>query len=151
MKNKDELYALINTHVVEITEQVAGLELSESHPVELKDLCTVHLAVRGSYQLDLFLYADKKTMEHIASNMKKSPVVEEEIKLYTVEFFNILGGRIVSKINRQYKQSARFTPPAFFAERVEHNIDDKDVLTLFYRHSSGNVKVEGQFAKCENF
>lgn len=148
MENREEIYQIINRNVLEISKKVAGILLSQSCPVEMMETHALHLSAVGTYQFDLYLRTDKRTLEHIASNMKKAPATEEEIMLYTIEFFNILGGRIVSTINRNYGQSARFRPPVFSTEEVP-NVDLDQALTLFYRYRDSNVKIEGRFVNKE--
>lgn len=147
MQGRDEIRCIINDNVSEITSHMTGITLIESQPVEIPDAYTIHLCAKGSYQFDLYLQTDIKTLAHIAGQMKRGPVTSEEIPMYATEFFNILGGHIVSKINRLYQQTARFKPPVFFSDDFRINEVQEDTLIFYYRYLDGGVKVEGQFSK----
>jgi len=147
MQDREEIRCIINDNVSEITSRMTGITLIESQPVEIPDAYTIHLCAKGSYQFDLYLQTDIKTLTHIAKQMKRKPVTSEDIPMYATEFFNILGGRIVSKINRLYQQTARFKPPVFFSDSFRLYDIQEDTLIFYYRYLDGNVKVEGQFSR----
>lgn len=147
MQETNGIYEIIHSDVMEIADKVAGISLTRSQPVEIEDAYTIRLSAKGTYHLDLYIHADKKTLEKIASNMKRSPAAAEEIQPYLSEFLNILGGRIVSKINQLYQQSARFTLPVFMDHSAEQEPCPEDSLSLFYRFQGGLVKIEGHFVQ----
>lgn len=145
--DKNSIYEIIRSDVLEITSKVAGITLVQSPSVEISDAYTLRLSAEGanSYHLDLYLYADLETLKKIAGNMKRAQASAEDIPLYTVEFFNILGGRIVSRINRLYKQSARFMPPVLLDYRDGPENNNGSKLALDYRFQDGAVKILGHF------
>lgn len=140
-----EICELINNDVLAITNQVAGISLTQSQPVDIHEAYTLSLSANGSYNLNLCLHADKKTLEKIAANMKRSPAAGDEVQMYVIEFFNILGGRIVSRINRVYQQSARFSPPELSDCKMGKACCEENCFSLHYGFSDGSVKVSGNF------
>ena len=134
---------MINTDIISITSQVAGISLARSQPIDIADANTISLSAKGAYQLNLFLYADWKTLAEIAGNMKHMPAAQEEIPIYIVEYFNILGGGIVSKINRRYRLSARFTSPVFWDHKICYEGDEGEHVSFYYHSQHGAVKVAG--------
>lgn len=144
MVEPKELSQIIHSNVLEISRQMAGIILVPSEPVDMADADVLHLATSGEYQLNLYLCTDKKITQQIASNMKHGPAMREEMPLYAAEFFNILGGHIVSLINRRYKKAARFRPPVW--EKSYRQGENRKAVSLFYHWPEGNLKVEGCFA-----
>ncbi len=147
MQDRDQIRCIINDNVSEITSHMTGITLIESQPVEIPDAYTIHLCAKGSYQFDLYMQTDMKTLVHIASQMKRAPASAQEIPMYATEFFNILGGRIVSKINLQYQQTARFRPPVFLADPICMDAIQGNTMIFYYRYLDGGVKIEGKFSQ----
>lgn len=137
---------IIHNDMLAITNQVAGIALEEIHPTSIQDAYTLHLTAKGTYDLNLFLYADKDTLQKIADNMKRSPATENEVSLYVMEFFNILGGRIVSRINKLYQQNARFAPPKIQNCRVGVVDSHEHSFSLHYGFQDGSMEVSGDFS-----
>ncbi len=147
MNNKDRICQIIDANVLEITRKITGIILTASQPMKVPNTQTLYLCAKGSYQLDLYLHADKDSLKHIACTMKHDSVTEEEIPLYTTEFFNILAGKIISTINQLYKQSARFRPPVFSNVELHPSGEPGESLILHYQYSNdciGNLSIEGK-------
>ncbi len=140
---QDDIFQMINKDIISITNQVAGISLAQSQPVDIANANTLSLSAKGSYQLNLYLYANWETLAEIAGNMKHMPAADEEIPMYTVEYFNILGGGIVSKINQRYQLSARFTPPVFWDHKICHKGSEGEQASFYYYFQHGAVKVTG--------
>ena len=137
---------IIHNDMLAISKQVAGISLEEIHPAGIQDAYTLHLTAKGTYDLNLFLYADKDTLQKIADNMKRSPATETEVSIYVMEFFNILGGRIVSRINKLYQQNARFAPPKIQNCRVGVVDSHEHSFSLHYGFQDGSMEVSGDFS-----
>ncbi len=141
---------MIHNDMLAITRQVAGISLEEIHPAGIQDdAYTLHLSATGSYDLNLFLYADKDTLQKIADNMKRSPATDSEVSMYVIEFFNILGGRIVSRINKLYQQNARFAPPKIQNCRVGIVDSHEHSFSLHYGFQDGSMEISGDFSSIQ--
>lgn len=149
MWDMDRVRDIIDTNMVDFSARVAGLALTPAPPGEIPGAWCICLSVKGTYQFRLLLHAGKGTLEDIAQRMKRAPASEEDIPLYAMEFFNILGGRIISEINQKFRQSARFTPPAFLHLPPAQTGGDCS-LTLFYRYGqAGRITVEAELSADE--
>lgn len=147
VENPKDLFQIFHCNVLEITRQVAGISLTPSPSVEISNAAVLYLSAFGGYQMELYLYTDKETMTRIAQNMKREPAAKSETLLYAAEFFNILGGHIVSRINRAYGRTARFKPPVCLDERCRCcGSGSERAMSLSYRWTGGNVRIEGKFA-----
>ena len=143
---QDDIFQMINTDIISITNQVAGISLAQSQPVDIANANTLSLSAKGTYQLNLFLYASWETLAEIAGSMKHMPAADEEVPMYTIEYFNILGGGIISKINRRYQLTARFTPPVFWDHKICHKEGEGEQISFYYRFQHGSVIVTGNIA-----
>ena len=144
MSEFKELFHLVRHNIVDVSRQLTGVSLEEAYLRHMPDADVLYLAVAGDYFLDMYLYMDKRISVNIARSMTRGYAAGTEAILYTAEFFNILGGRIVSEINRRYKKSARFKPPVLLTEH-ESKQCEKQMMDLFYRWADGSMKIELQF------
>jgi len=100
--------------VCEITEQMAGIQLSQEQDPKCAVLRTpmhgVCALIGGDYTLDMHFFAEKDLFERLARNMLGEEPSEEDVQDYAMEFFNTLCGRFISEIINETHVKIRLTP-----------------------------------------
>lgn len=118
MWDKDYIYNLVNETVINVTKRVAGITLSPS-PESAEnfdaDWSVIKISISGMENECSFYYrAQPHVYRAIAEFMKRRPLEsDEDMEVYIKEYFNILCGRIVSRLNRETKSSMRFGLPIY--------------------------------------
>lgn len=142
------LKEIMDEETQQITQKMAGIQLK---PVEreLEDnghLSSLSAQVDGHYTLSLVYHAEDTLLRSIAERMKRSDVAnEEEVAMYTKEFFNILCGRIVSRFNNAAKTSGRFGIPKYVRGVYMSDLHPSDVIEICYHSCDGNARIWGAF------
>lgn len=143
-----DLKQIMDEATQEITQKVAGIKL-EPAMANLEDngnLRSLTAEVNGHYKLTLAYHAEDTLLRTIAEHMKRDKVDnEEEIAVYTKEFFNILCGRIVSRFNQTAKTTGRFGIPAYVKGVYVSDLHPSDVIEVCYESEDGNARIWGAY------
>lgn len=143
---------IIEKNITDISLGIIGVNVEKcGEQGDEKESYTIHLGTCGEYNLDLYMTADLDTLRNIAAKMKRCMPADDEISMYVTEFFNIIGGRIVSEINKSFGKKAVIRPPIFSDNKIPQIKDDKSVLTFFYSFEEGRFKIEGHLDKIKDF
>lgn len=152
MENSNKIRNIIEKNILEISSGVIGVNVEKCGKENDKtESFTIHTKATGEYSLDLYMRADLDTLRQISAKMKRQPPKDEEISMYVTEFFNIMGGRIVSEINKSFGKKAMIKPPDFSEENIPKPVSGKSVLTFYYSFAEGKFKVEGHLDEHGNF
>ena len=152
MTNPEMIRDIIEKNILNISRGIIGVNVEKcSEQSDKAESFTIYLETSGEYSLSLYMRADMDTLRSIAAKMKHSIPGEEEISMYVTEFFNIMGGRIVSEINKNFGKKAMIKPPVFSNDNIPQILDDKSVLTFYYSFAEGKFKIEGHLDKLKNF
>lgn len=146
------LYKVIDEAAVDITKRMAGVELKPGKRKSLEDTGVIRIRTTGTYDLSLSYVASASVFQAIADSMKRAPAVDmEDVSVYVKEYFNILCGRIISRINRETKHSARFGLAEFeYPFQTPAEPDGEILIELTYEFDSmGMLTIVGA-SKCFN-
>lgn len=121
-----DLSNIVDTAVTDISKRVAKLEFTKAETTDFKGdkICSLVTTAKGDYDLTVILYAGSQVLRAIAVNMKRGVAVsDEDIVIYTTEYFNILCGHIISMINTLNKKKARFGVPQIMRGMYQEALD----------------------------
>lgn len=117
MMTESNVEKIFDAAVRDISRKVGKLEVidgPDDSSEKFRFPYTVYVTTTGEAPEVLAFSADKEVLRTIAQNMMHgAEVSEEDIRICTMEFFNILCGNVVSSINRMYKTGIRFSIPDF--------------------------------------
>lgn len=140
---------IVNNAVTDITLRVAGIDLknrTEKGFDETHKISTLSVVAVGNCKITIVYNAEDRLLQTIAEKMKRGPVEEdEEIEMYTKEYFNILVGHIVSCINRRTKSSMRFTIPSFSRGVYSIGDDQEGFLEICYESDNGDARMQSVY------
>lgn len=104
----------LTTTAVDITHRVAGLDLapSEMPPLAPDQVLSLSIKTTGDFQIVLVLCAQREVLEEITKHMKRqSDVTLGDLEIYGGEYFNILCGCFISRLNNSFHAKTRFHIP----------------------------------------
>lgn len=142
-----EVGTILDTVMKDISARVAGLTVQNVSEKEIgtkisSEPYSLIIDTRGDYDMRIILSADAHVMQTITKNMKRGrEVAEEDIPIYSGEFFNILCGHIVSTVNTQNKKKASFGIPKF----IKGSYPETDIGNsqhYFYKCQEGAMELE---------
>lgn len=111
---QQQLEALLDDAVREVTEQLSGVCLSPGGEPPGEDLCTVFIAFRRGFRSSLSLRADTALLARIAQEaMGAETVTPQDLEDFIKEYFNVLCGHIAAILYRNTKIAARLSVPLF--------------------------------------
>lgn len=142
---------VLDTAVKDITKRVAKFDMvpAECAVPDAGDSNSLVTTANGDYQLTIVFYAPNRVLQAITENMKRGKISDaQDIEIYTVEFFNILCGHVVTAMNNSIHASARFGIPRLV--KGPYGPDGADPPgarreDLFYQSSFGPVQVSTIF------
>ena len=110
-----DISEIIDKSVKDISKRVAKIDVSKEKINLLGKLetpYTIFSAINGDYQIILSFCTDRAVLKAIAENMMHGKELnEDEVLIYTSEYFNILCGHVVSSINREFYLKSSFSVP----------------------------------------
>lgn len=111
---QQQLEALLDDAVREVTEQLSGVRLSPGGEPPGEDLCTVFIAFRRGFRSSLSLRADTAVLTRITQGaMGTETVTPQDLEDFIREYFNVLCGHIAAILYRNTKIAARLSVPLF--------------------------------------
>lgn len=138
------LQNLVNDTVIRITKKMTGVSMqaveapanrSRHNPV-LKILITDG----GRGQVTALYSTSNSAFHKIADGMKRRPVEDEaEMVVYIKEYFNVLCGNIISRINREKKASFRFGVPSYHEQGFEKS--ENPFIEMVYDMDGGRIRI----------
>lgn len=147
METDADIEKILDDTVRDITKRLANIELKKADwsQSDLNDVASLYTATTGSYKITVVTHAETRLLRYIAEKMARRTVDEpEDVEMYSKEYFNILCGHIISKINQKTKSSARFGVPHF--RRGFYVVEDCPgiVLEVSYQSDEGGLQVQGR-------
>lgn len=98
----------------EVTEASAGISLVRGEAEPGEHICTVHIGFRRGFQSSLSLRADAALFARLSRSMlHQEQITAQDLEDVAKEYFNVLCGHIVSRLFRETRVPARFSPPVF--------------------------------------
>ncbi len=150
MESEIDIQEILDDAVRDITKRLAGIDLERAHSSLLddedEDVASLYTATTGSFQIKVVCHAQTRLLRYIAEKMARRPVEDSEMEeVYVKEYFNILCGHVISKINRLTNGSARIGIPEYY--RGFYVVDDypDGLLEVSYKSIAGNFQVESRY------
>lgn len=147
--DKDYLYNVVNETVIKVTQKMIGVTLKPSfcalEDME-KDWAAIRLVLTGldSGCFSFYYRAQPQVYRMIAEKMKGQPIVDtQDMEMYLKEYFNILCGQIISRINRETKSSMRFGIPTYHEKGIDLAADPAVRICYECMGKDGTVSITG--------
>lgn len=151
MTDQENFERIVDCTVRDITKRMSGIHLirTDKEPWTLDNaVSSLVTEVAGDYSFTVTCCADNKLLHTIAEHMKRSPVSDDEVGIYTTEYFNTLCGHVVSQINHLNQASARFKVPQFI--EGPDNAHKDAFFDIHYESVDGKVSVQGFMTAASN-
>ncbi len=149
----ESIQELMDEVVKEMTKKMAGIDLERtSTDVLPRDgkVSALIAEVSGTDGFTLVYNAEDALLWEIAQNMKHRPVADmDEVGEYTREYFNVICGHVISRLNLKTKSSLRFAMPQYLPFPFVGK-DKEDALVLYYQSGKGSARVQGVYANNAN-
>lgn len=144
MWSNQHLHDIVNETVVSVTKKLADLELSpcleENEGERGWAVLRINITGLGDDDFAFFFRAKPRIYYAIAERMKRAPIEDvNDLEIYVKEYFNILCGNIISRINRDQKTSMRFGIPDYYADGVVSEMPP--LMKVFYECVDDNVSI----------
>ncbi|MCI8501076.1 MAG: chemotaxis protein CheX [Oscillospiraceae bacterium] len=99
----------------EVTEQESGIRLRMGSTPPDGELCTVSIPFTRGFHSILSLCAETGLFARLTQGMMRGgTVTPQDIEDFSKEYFNVLCGRIVSRLYQETKVPYRFGIPTFY-------------------------------------
>lgn len=111
---QERLTEIFDQLVREVTRREAGISLAPGTDEPTGEFFTVYTVFERGFNTCLSLSADASMFVRLTqSMMQKEDVTRQDVEDFAKEYFNVLCGHIVSRLFRETRIPARFSPPAF--------------------------------------
>lgn len=154
MEETVDLYEILDNAVKEVTKKVAKMDFINAGASEIDagHSSSLVTTAQGDYILTIIFQTSDSVLRGITQNMKRgADVNDDDIPIYAAEYFNILCGHVVSRMNRKAHTDARFgIPQVIKGGYMEGTEQGKKRQALFYCCALGTVKVETFFEVLDN-
>ena len=149
MWTNKQLEGIVNDTVVSVTKRLAGISLFPCDTVSDCDdasWAVLKIAITGLDENNFSFYyrAPSHVYKAIAEHMKQGEVENaEDMEIYLKEYFNILCGNIISKINRAINTSMRFGIPDYYDQGVI--TEQTQLMKVCYecQDAAGRISITG--------
>lgn len=144
MLTEQNLLEITDTAVKDISQRVAKLDMqrTEIADIDSTDSSSLVIVADGHYPLTLVLYAGKRVLRAIGEHMKREEIVDDdEISIYTTEFFNILCGHVITMLNNRSHTETRFGIPHMQNGLYSLLPPNRLMQKLFYHSCYGSVVI----------
>lgn len=153
LETEQDFQKILDNAIRDITKRIAGIDLETANwpQDENGDVASLYTVTKGSYRITVVYHAETRLLRYIADKMARRPVEDpEDMEMYAKEYFNILCGSIVSKINQITNSSARFGIPqycrGFYAAEDYPGV----VLEVSYRSIAGGLQLQSCYSGGED-
>lgn len=111
---RENLAEIFDEVTCEITRQVVGIQLCPGGKEPEGEVYTVYITFDKGVHSCLSLCAEKAMLVRLTKNsILTEEVAPQDVEDVTKEYFNVLCGRIVSRLLQKTKTPVRFSVPAF--------------------------------------
>lgn len=137
----------LSPFIFDIFKRLADISLEENPKASLQSQAARIFMIQTSGDLEMLITmkADKAVYASITEHMaRKIEIDEDDIKDYVGEFFNILCGRMISAVNREYKTSIHFGIPRMNKQKEFTGQSDSDnsIISFYYECRYGTIVIQ---------
>ena len=116
MWTEPELFQIFDSALKDISKRVAKMEVVScpgTASLSAQESWSLFSKTAGDYPITVVFRTNSSVLKAITYNMKRRPddITQEEISVYTKEFFNILCGHVISAVNQATGATAFFQVP----------------------------------------
>lgn len=127
--SQKELSQVFDQVTREVTKNMAGIHLYKGEVPQGEDLCTVYAEFKGGFRSSLSMCVDTAMCTRLTQNfMRRKEVTLRDVEDFTKEYFNVICGKIVSKMFQVTRVASRFSIPVFFYGRYEPENQQNDFV-----------------------
>lgn len=140
--SKADMLQLLERAFMEITQKVAGFQVNPTvtMKVDVANCQSLLLRTSGDYTATLVLKAEDHIFYEIACSMKRNrEITQDDLAVYTTEYFNMLCGYLVSHLNHRTGMKARFGIARLVKEEGVSGLFEGEAVQLFYECPYGQM------------
>lgn len=144
--NYDDVYCIFEEAFVKITNQLVHISLeSDSTPCSLSGkVYTGVIHTRGPFEAGISCCMEESLYQAVLNGMTNGKEVSSrETVLYTTEYFNIVCGNAISRINNKIKAPSRLHVPLVVEDGTDVQLLDsaESEKVLYFKSNNGVMKV----------
>lgn len=144
--DKAAMIQLTDKAICRMTDQIAKIQVVRTCTSEFDSVecCSLVLKTSGDYEALLILSAEDTVFREIARRMKRADkLTQEDITVYTTEYYNMLCGFLISHLNHTLGLKSRFGIAQLMKECYIRNTYTKDgYIKLFYECPYGKLEFQ---------
>ena len=111
---RERLTEIFDQVVRDITRREAGICLAPGEAEPSGEVFTVYAVFERGFDTCLSMSAEAAMFVRLTRGMmQREDVTDRDVEDFTKEYFNVLCGHIVSRLFRETRVTARFSPPVF--------------------------------------
>ena len=111
---QERLTEIFDQGVRDITRREAGICLAPGEAEPSGEVFTVYAVFERGFDTCLSMSAEAAMFVRLTRGMmQREDVTDRDVEDFTKEYFNVLCGHIVSRLFRETRVPARFSPPVF--------------------------------------
>ena len=111
---QERLTEIFDQVVRDITRREAGICLAPGEAEPSGEVFTVYAVFERGFDTCLSMSAEAAMFVRLTRGMmQREDVTDRDVEDFTKEYFNVLCGHIVSRLFRETRVPARFSPPVF--------------------------------------
>lgn len=111
---QERLTEIFDQVVRDITRREAGICLAPGEAEPSGEVFTVYAVFEQGFDTCLSMSAEAAMFVRLTRGMmQREDVTDRDVEDFTKEYFNVLCGHIVSRLFRETRVPARFSPPVF--------------------------------------
>ena len=111
---QERLTEIFDQVVRDITRREAGICLAPGEAEPSGEVFTVYAVFERGFDTCLSMRAEAAMFVRLTRGMmQREDVTDRDVEDFTKEYFNVLCGHIVSRLFRETRVPARFSPPVF--------------------------------------
>lgn len=116
---REVLIEIFDQTAREVTEQEGGIHLRTGNTPPDGELCTVSISFTRKFHSVLSLCAETDLFVRLTQGMmREGTATPQDIEDFSKEYFNVLCGRIASRLYQETKIPYRFGIPSFYRGRA---------------------------------
>ena len=109
-----EMQEILNGIMFNTTEQMANIKIKSDVGSLSQDVCTINTSFQGNCKATLSLLADKSFLLRLTQEIfQNENVSKQDIEDASIEYLNVICGRLVNKVFSLVHKPTKFDIPVF--------------------------------------
>lgn len=128
-----EMQDILNSIMLNTTEQMANIEIKNEGNSLSPDICTVNTSFDGNCKATISLFADKSFLLRLTQEIfHNKDVTKQDIEDAAKEYLNVICGRLINKVFPLIHRPTTFNIPAFQIGKQDLEHDSQNHCELYY-------------------